>query len=110
LPAEVTLEGAEEVELTDEELLGAATLAKISSQRRPVVDEDEFLAEEGAEEAVGEDSLDESVSDWEDEVSETAEEETVEEKTVEDENEEEEPEFSDNSNGSLHVEGDEGEE
>lgn len=47
LPVEVAMEGAEEVELTDEELLGAATLAKISSQRRPAVEEGEALSVEG---------------------------------------------------------------
>ncbi len=67
MPTEVAIEGAEEVELTDEELLGAATLAKISSQRRPVVEEGEFLAEEGAVEAAVEDSLEKSEAGWEDE-------------------------------------------
>jgi len=123
MPTEVAIEGAEEVELTDEELLGAATLAKISSQRRPVVEEGEFVAEEGAVEAAVEDSLDESISDWEEE--ETVEEETVEEMTVEEETvdevtveeetveeviAEEEPGFSDNGNGSIDVEDNEGEE
>jgi len=118
MPTEVAIEGAEEVELTDEELLGAATLAKISSQRRPVVEEGEFVAEEGAVEAAVEDSLDESISDWEEEETveeETVEEETVEEVTVEEEtveevSTEEEPEFSDNGNGSINVEDNEGEE
>jgi len=82
MPTEVAIEGAEEVELTDEELLGAATLAKISSQRRPVVEEGEFVAEEGAVEAAVEDSLEESEAGWEDE-EESVEEEIVEEETVE---------------------------
>jgi small subunit ribosomal protein S2 len=120
MPAEVAIEGAEEVELTDEELLGAATLAKISSQRRPVVDEGEFLAEEDAVGAAVEDSLDESEVGWEDEEEMSVEEETVEEVSVEEETVEEEfveeeiaevePEFSDNGNGSLDVEDNEGEE
>ena len=120
MPAEVAIEGAEEVELTDEELLGAATLAKISSQRRPVVGEDEFLAEEGAVEAVVEEALEEAESGWEDVEEEAAEEESAEEETAEvqsvDENSVEvetvevEPEFSDNGNGSLDVEDNEGEE
>jgi small subunit ribosomal protein S2 len=54
MPAEVAMAGAEEVELTDEQLLGAATLAKISSQRRPTVEEGEFLPEEGLEMPEGE--------------------------------------------------------
>ncbi|MCC7130319.1 MAG: 30S ribosomal protein S2 [Anaerolineae bacterium] len=54
-PSRVAMQGVDEPELSDEELLGAATLAKISS-RLPVSEEvaDEVLEELEAEETIGE--------------------------------------------------------
>lgn len=76
LPAEVMMKGAEEVELTDEELLGAATLAKISSQRRPVVAEEELAAQAVESEALAEELVEESEDVWEEEMAEAEEEES----------------------------------
>ena len=69
-PISVSMPGAEEAELSDEELLGAATLAKITP--KPSVVEEEVISEE--------ESLDEKLSEAEEEV---AEEESLEEKLSE---------------------------
>jgi small subunit ribosomal protein S2 len=45
-PAAVAMPGIEEPDLTDEELLGAATLAKISSSRPPVAESEDEKTEE----------------------------------------------------------------
>lgn len=55
-PAVVAMPGIEEPDLTDEELLGAATLAKISSSRPPVVESED---EETEEEKIDVDVVDE---------------------------------------------------
>ncbi len=73
--ARVIPSSTEDVDLSDEELLGAATLAKISSKKAPVVsDEDDDLLEDGDdledvadEELEDEDIEDEDVDDSEDE-------------------------------------------
>ena len=62
-PARVAMPGAEETELSDEELLGAATLAKISSRLSPVVVDEEFEEIEGEEYV--EDLADEAVDETE---------------------------------------------
>ena len=97
VPGEVAMEGAEEIELTDEELLGAATLAKISSQRRPVLDEEQGLVE-------GVDAVEEQAEEEvEEEVEEVLEDLAVEEYSeleIQVEDEYEEPEFSNNGSDS----------
>jgi small subunit ribosomal protein S2 len=97
-PEQVTLAGAEERELTDEELLGAATLAKISSSYpaeelvgevdvyEDYVDEIEEEGEEleeGLEEELEEEVLDELEPEVEDEAEEEAEEEAEDEEDKE---------------------------
>jgi small subunit ribosomal protein S2 len=72
-PTEYAIEGIEEPELSDEELLGAATLAKISSQRRAAIgeEEDEEDAEEDEEDVGDEDSEEDTEQYLEDEPSPT---------------------------------------
>ena len=84
---------AEEPELSDEELLGEATLAKLGGRTTYIAAEDEeidFEVEEGAEEQ-------EEVTDWEEEIEEeeTEEEETKEEEAAEEEAVEDEGKFKD---------------
>jgi len=105
-PISVSMPGAEEAELSDEELLGAATLAKITPKpsvvEEEVISEEESLEEklsEAEEEVAEEESLVEELSEAEEEVAEeeslveelseeeeaVAEEETLEEEFFEEE-------------------------
>jgi small subunit ribosomal protein S2 len=90
-PVEVAMPGAEEPELADEELLGAATLAKISS-KKPASEEYEVVEDiveeyedEDEEEYINEEEFEDIEEDFfaevgeEEEVEEVEEEEEVEE-------------------------------
>jgi small subunit ribosomal protein S2 len=94
-PEEVVMPGAEEVELTDEELLGAATLAKISSKKPAPAELDEELVEDLVED-LGEDVFqdyineeEESFDFKEEEVAEEVKEEEVADEVAEEVKEEE---------------------
>lgn len=87
-PPEFAIEGIEEPELSDEELLGAATLAKISSQREAAK-----MVEEGDEEVSDDVEEDVEQADTEgDEPSDDVEESEEDESTSEGENEPEDDE------------------
>ncbi|MFN2159174.1 MAG: 30S ribosomal protein S2 [Anaerolineales bacterium] len=99
LRTEAAMEGIEEMELTDEELLGEATLAKISASQEAALQEAEAKAQAEAEEAAkleespeteAEAVADEEPEEAEAEVTDEAEEEQPSEETrTEDESEEE---------------------
>lgn len=81
--ARVAPASSEDVDLSDEELLGAATLAKISSKKAPIVLEDEDLVED---EELEDDKLEvEAEEEAEEKAEEEAEEEVEVEEDVEDE-------------------------
>ena len=89
--ARVAPASTEDVDLSDEELLGAATLAKISSKKAPVVLEDEDLVED---EDLDDDEFDieaeKKKEEVEEEVEEEAEEEEFEDEVIDDDSEEDE--------------------
>jgi len=91
-PAAISMQGVEEeAELSDEELLGAATLAKISSSMAPSEEEDvEEEAKEEAEEGAEEEAEEEAEEDVE-----VEEEEDLDEEDEYDEEYEEEEDFAD---------------